>query len=228
MAGFAVCLILALIFFYTGQWGGGDAKMLMGLGALIGLNFHSRIPDLVVFIFNIVFIGAIYGMIWSIVLGIINRKVFIKEFKKKIGTKMMIWIRTVILIVCVLGLISLFLVPLLYKFIIFIFVFLLFFMFYIWIFIKSIEKVSMIKIMPVEKVTEGDWIVDDVVINKKRICGPKDLGISKEQIATLLSLKKKKKISKIKIKVGMPFVPSFLISYLVTIIFGNWLVLLLF
>ena len=36
--GLAVMLIFALFMFYTGQWGGGDSKMLMGLGALIGLR----------------------------------------------------------------------------------------------------------------------------------------------------------------------------------------------
>src|SRR4051812_39246462 len=32
--GGLVCFALACLFFYTGQWGGGDAKMLIALGAL--------------------------------------------------------------------------------------------------------------------------------------------------------------------------------------------------
>ena len=37
--GFAVFLAIAYAMFYAGQWGGGDAKMMMGLGALVGLRF---------------------------------------------------------------------------------------------------------------------------------------------------------------------------------------------
>ena len=98
-------------------------------------------------------------------------------------------------------------------------------MFYMWFFVKTIEDCCMIKSVPVEKLTEGDWIVKNIVIDKKRICGPKDLGISKSQIKTLLRLKRKGKIRKILIKEGMPFVPSFLISYVVTLIFGNLVLL---
>ena len=36
LAGLALGVVIALIMFYGGQWGGGDSKMLMGLGALLG------------------------------------------------------------------------------------------------------------------------------------------------------------------------------------------------
>jgi preflagellin peptidase FlaK len=36
--GLIAAVIFSYIMFYTGQWGGGDAKLLMGLGALIGAN----------------------------------------------------------------------------------------------------------------------------------------------------------------------------------------------
>ena len=64
---------------------------------------------------------------------------------------------------------------------------------------------------------------------KEYICGPKDLGISKEQIATLLKLKKSKIYTKkIEIKIGIPFVPSFLIAYLISYFVGiGWIVVLL-
>jgi hypothetical protein len=75
--------------------------------------------------------------------------------------------------------------------------------------------------IPVEKLTEGDWIVKDVIVGGKRICGPKDLGISKPQIEVLLKLKQKGKIRKILVKEGMPFVPVFLISFVISLIWGN-------
>ena len=84
----------------------------------------------------------------------------------------------------------------------------------------------MIKKIPIEKLTEGDWIVKDVMVDNKRICGPKDLGIEKKQIAQLIKLKQKGKIQNIVIKEGIPFVPSFLIAYIATLLLGNWLLLL--
>ena len=69
-----------------------------------------------------------------------------------------------------------------------------------------------------EKLTEGDWIVNDVLVGGKRICGPKDLGISLEQIGHLIKLKHKKKIKKVLIKEGIPFIPAFFLGFIVTLI----------
>ena len=68
------------------------------------------------------------------------------------------------------------------------------------------------KYYPIPKLTEGDWIAEDVKVNGKIICSPKDLGISKEQIKKL----KHHNIKKVLVKEGIPFVPSFLIAFVVT------------
>ena len=85
----------------------------------------------------------------------------------------------------------------------------------------------MLKLVEPEKLTEGDWIAKDIVVNGKRVAGPKDLGISKAQIKELLGLKKQKKIGKILIKEGIPFVPSFLAAFAVTMLYGAWFTSLL-
>jgi len=97
--------------------------------------------------------------------------------------------------------------------------------FYSTIFVKSVEKTCMLKFVEPEKLTEGDWIAKNVIVNKKRIAGPKDLGIEKKQIKQLIELKRKGLIKKILIKEGIPFVPSFLIAFIITFWFGNWLLL---
>ena len=79
----------------------------------------------------------------------------------------------------------------------------------------------MYKQVSVEKLTEGDWIAKDVIIGKKKICGPDDLGATKQHIRQLIALKRQKKISNVLIKEGIPFVPSFLIAFVLTYIFGN-------
>ena len=67
----------------------------------------------------------------------------------------------------------------------------------------------------------------DIVVNKKYITGPKDLGIEKKQLKKLINYYKKGKIKRVLIKIGIPFVPSFLIAYLITLWIGNVLLLFL-
>ncbi|MBW2966860.1 hypothetical protein KY362_00070, partial [Candidatus Woesearchaeota archaeon] len=92
---------------------------------------------------------------------------------------------------------------------------------YLWLAVKSVENISFYKHVDPRKLTEGDWIAKDIIINRKRICGPKDLGISREQIATLAKLKKKGKVKKVLVKNGFPFVPSFLLAFIATYLWGN-------
>jgi hypothetical protein len=76
----------------------------------------------------------------------------------------------------------------------------------------------MIKDLPVKKLTEGDWIHKEVYIGKKLITGPKDLGISREQIEELKKYSAKGKIKTVAVKEGIPFIPVFLLAYIATII----------
>jgi len=87
--------------------------------------------------------------------------------------------------------------------------------------IKAVEKSCMQKLVEPAKLTEGDWIVNDVYAGRHYICGPKDLGISKSQIRKLIQLYRQRKVKKILIKEGVPFVPSFFIAYILTMITGN-------
>ncbi|HIH46870.1 TPA: hypothetical protein HA297_01090 [Candidatus Woesearchaeota archaeon] len=92
---------------------------------------------------------------------------------------------------------------------------------------KAVEKIAMLKHIAPERLTPGDWIAEDVIVKGKRICGPKDLGIDEQQIKTLLKLKQKKLIHTVLIKEGIPFVPSFLLAFIVTLLAQNLVVTLL-
>ena len=80
--GFIVCLGLAFLFYYTNQWGGGDSKLLMGMGAIIGITypFDASSWNLLFFFLALLFLGAIYGLIFMIGIAIKKRKIFMKEF----------------------------------------------------------------------------------------------------------------------------------------------------
>ena len=78
----------------------------------------------------------------------------------------------------------------------------------------------MIKEINTNKLTEGDWIYKPVYYKNRLLISRKNPGITKKDIILL----KKYKIRNVIIKEGVPFVPAFLISTFISLIFGNfWL-----
>ncbi|MBU0472308.1 MAG: A24 family peptidase [Nanoarchaeota archaeon] len=225
--GFLAATIIALIFYYAGQWGGGDAKMLMALGALLGLELGRGIPTLIILLLNIFIVGAIYGSVFSVVLALKHKKEFKKAFSELLLEKKNLFIRKIVLVIVICCLALFFIIPINLKVLILGFGAITFFVFYFYIYSKAVEKSSMEKFIPLEKLTEGDWVLETVYVNGKKICSPKSEGIEKEQILKLLELKKYHKKSMIKIKEGIPFLPSFLIAFIVTLLIGNWFLMVI-
>lgn len=222
LIGFIVFFILANLLYYGKQWGGGDSKLLMGVGAAFAtypdfllkyfspnLNFNI----LAIFLTNLFLAGGIYGTIWSFVLIIRNKEKFKQEFKNILRTKRMILtIITSFLITIILTsflLISktsliLMIIPL---------IIIPFFILLI-VSIKAAEKSCMYKTISINKLTEGDWVAESSIRKKYNIS---ELGIENYQINKL----KRDKIKRILIKEGIPFTISFSIALLITLIFGN-------
>lgn len=221
--GLAIFFGIAYIMFYAGQWGGGDSKILMGLGAVLGIDVSFKTPQFLLWFFiNALFIGAVYGLLWSIYLVFKNKKRFWREFSKMLSGEKAVKSKRTMLFAMILLLILFFFAKLDYiRILILSLAFLILTTFYLWIFVKAIEKSAMHRLVEPSKLTEGDWIVNDIFVGGKYITGPKDLGISKSQIRKLVQLYKKRKIRKILIKEGIPFVPSFLIAFAVTFVFGS-------
>lgn len=233
IAGFAVLFGIGLIMFYAGQWGGGDSKMIMGLGVLLGIDFmHYQTlfaeSMLIGFFINMLFIGAGYGLLWSIIMAAARWKGFAKEFSRIRKTKRFMFTQRVLWIIILAVLVSLFFLPdPTFRMILITFAFMLLLLLYLWPFIKSVENICMYKMVTPDKLTEGDWIAEDINIAGELICSPKDLGIEKKQITKLIKLAQKGKIQEIRIKEGIPFVPSFLISFVITLVWGNLLMFLI-
>lgn len=226
IVGLAIFFGIAYIMFYAGQWGGGDSKMLMGLGAVIGIDAGFGAPQFLAgFFVNVLFIGAAYGLLWSIFLVFRNRHKFSGEFKRILLKKNIVKTKRLMLA----ALLALFAVLFFagaqhIKILILSAAFLMLAAFYLWVFSKAVEKSSMHKLVEPQKLTEGDWIVKNVYVNGKYICGPKDLGIGKSQIRKLIEFYNKGKVRKILIKEGIPFVPSFFLAFIAALAFGNPLV----
>ena len=214
--GLAVTFALALLMFYTGIWGGGDSKILMGLGAVIGLDKFTTISFLVLFIFASFIVSGIYGIFYALYLASKHWKSFKMEFGEIRHKQNVRRARIAAIISVILSIILFFVLDHLYG----LFIMLLAAMAYLtvqsWIFMKAIEKSCLINEKDVDDLVEGDWIVKVVIVKNKKICGPKELGLTKHQIGLL----KKYRIKKVIVKDGIPFVPSFLIAYLISL-FAN-------
>src|SRR3989338_3905140 len=145
LIGLGVTFVLAYLLFYTGQWGGGDSKALMGMGALLGLdwNFYKldSMPFIFSFLINILIAGAAYGLLWTVFLAIKNRKKFAKEVKSILNIKNVKRMRIVLLALALIALAaSFFRMQFNYKILIFGIATLLYFTYYIWILTKAVER----------------------------------------------------------------------------------------
>lgn len=213
--------IIAFTMYYTKQWGGGDTKLLIPLGIIFStyperlLNYLNPMLNMqfpIILLINIFVIGTIYSLLYSFYLAIKNKEKFVKEFKKNESktAKIIGMILAVVLVIAAIFLQS----P---KNILFLLSSLLVLITpYLITFVKSVEKSCMLGKVSTSKLTEGDWIMEDIYHNKKLILSKNNLGITKEQIGIIKKIKKE-----ILVKNGLPFIPSFLIAVIVSLIFGN-------
>lgn len=223
--GFCLTFILGTIFYYTRQWGGGDTKLLMGLGVIFASKPYftpaAKLPFLITLLINILVIGAFYGIFWSVILIIKNWQRFRIRFKVRLKTPSVKFWEKIIAAIITINIILMFLIKDNFiRFILLILNTLFLIYFYLWIAIRSIESLSMFKTIPTEKLREGDWIAKNIYI-KKQLVYKTNSGISDEDIQSL----KSKNIRKVTIKEGIPFVPPFLIGTILTLITGKILFL---
>jgi len=227
LISFGIFIAIAMVLFYSGQWGGGDAKLLMALGIVFAThptilqNYFSPILNFyfpIILLLNILVIGAIYSLIYGLILAGLHRKDFLHDFKKLRDKKNVKKMRySVFILSGALVIAAVFVPDFLLKLVFVTCAFVVFLAIHLWLFAKTIESCCMVKNTPVSKLTEGDWIAEDVYHRKKKICGPKDLGIEMDQIKLL----KKYRIRKVLVKKGIPFVPGMLCAVIFTLIFGN-------
>jgi Flp pilus assembly protein protease CpaA len=216
--GFALFFAIGVLMYYTGQWGGGDSKLMMALGVLFGFDFTLYSVALAFLIWAL-FAGAAYGLVWSVVLALQHWKDFAARYaalsRKYVKAHVPVWAVLILGIAFaiasddqlfrVLMLSVALAAPVL---------------FYLMLCVKAVENCCMYKATPPAQLTEGDWIAKNVVIKGKYICGPKDLGVTKKTIQQL----KKLNVKSVLVKEGIPFVPSFFIAFVLTVLLGSPLV----
>jgi len=207
LIGLVVFFLVGNLFYYGKIFAGGDAKLMIALGAVIPLqiSFIENIQNFMSFIFIFLVIGFCYIIISSLFLMIRNFKDFKKEFLKQFHkNKKLLIIMTVISIV--------FLMLGFLESILFVFGLLILFSIYLYLYSKSIDEVCMVKTVLSKDLTEGDWLYKSLKIGKYTIKANWD-GLTKEDIKKII-----KKYKKVTIKRGVPFSPTFLISFILFII----------
>ncbi len=210
--GFGIAFTISMILFKTGQWGGGDAKMLWGIGALGGFSI-AEFPFPFIFKFLVVsmVVGAVYGLFWMFYLAIKNGSKFTSNFKRLKDTKASKYTRVAYLVLAflILILIPILKLPIETVMALFLVLGLFTLFFYLYIFVKSVEQGCLVKELKVSKLTPGDWITNNPVVNGKEFVCEK-MGVTKEQIQYL----KKHNVQSVEVTEGIPFVPAFLIAFL--------------
>ncbi|VVB81529.1 Preflagellin peptidase [uncultured archaeon] len=218
LIGFGIGFALACTMYYTGQWGGGDAKLLMALGALIGFE-PSKLAFGTSFLINLAFVGGAWGLLWTSALAIKNAKTFLKKFKETRNENKYKKLRIMTLFTTGILLTASFIITN-FRFELISLALIGYVLCYLTIFIKSTELSSMHKWVTPDKLTEGDWLVEPVKYGKEKLMPPK-LGLEKEHLALLQKLYAQKKIDKVLVKYGVPFAPAFLIAFIATLLFNN-------
>lgn len=206
--GFLVCFLLALLFYYTNQWGGGDSKLLMAMGALIGINYplNQNSWNLLFFFLALLLFGAIYGVFFLVYTAIAKRKIFLPRFKEIL--KQYRVIHYIMMGLTAFGLILSFFYLVFLPLAIFPLAF-----FYLLSFVSAVEKKCFLKNISPKLLTEGDWLANDLFANGKKLMEKKTLEI--DDLKKIRNWHSEGKIESVMIREGIPFVPSFLIAYLV-------------
>ena len=196
-------LFIMNVFYYGRVFAGGDAKLLLSMTVLfIGVSFYESLINVGIFVLFLFISGSVYGIFYSSVLYIRNYDKVNKKLKKNFWTKENKFI-------FILGLIFMFSGAYFY-FILFIIGILIFIFPILLSLSRALEEGCMVRFVKGSELKEGDWLVDEIRIGKK-IVRPSFEGLSKKETSLMKNLKL------VKIKEGIPFVPAFLVAYILYI-----------
>lgn len=202
--GFTFFFALAHLFYYGKVFAGGDAKLLMGLGAILPMfgNYLINFKMMIYFVLVFMVGGSIYGIIYSVFLVCVHWRDFVGEFAYQFRKKFTMFLISLFFAVAA------FVLAFYAEGIAWILPGILLLLPFLYIYAKSIEEACMVRKVDCRKLTEGDWLYDPIKVGNKIIL-PRWEGLTKRQVILLKGTKRK-----ILIKEGIPFVPAFFFAYL--------------
>ncbi len=213
---------LGALMYYFGQWGGGDAKILAATGVLVPANIYNMsrtfLPFPASYLINVFLLGAVYMIIYAVVLTLRNREIvvdFLQSVRGKAKTTLAVFAGIFLLMYAVTLLLSSrfgvqqgfvqmssssLTVSLLYLSLVM-----------LWRFVLSVEKVGFRRKVPVSKLRVGDVLLDSKYWE----------GVTKKDVSRI----KKSGKRYVVIKDGVRFGPVFPIALAFTLIAGDFILL---
>ncbi len=214
LIGLGIFFILGNLLYYGKFFAGGDAKLMIALGAILPFSesFSVNLKIFVCFFLIFLFVGAIYGIITSIYFSLRNFKKFRKEFSVQFrkNKKLVYFVLFLGLVLMIFGFL---------ENMFFVLGILIFILPYFYIYAKAVDESCMVRKVKTSQLTEGDWLYKNIKVGKKTIKATWE-GLKKGEIKQL-----RKKYKMILIRYGIPFSSVFLISFLILIYFwktGLW------
>lgn len=213
--------ILGYILFYLGEWGGGDVKLISGVGCSIGflgaINYlkESILPYYIDYLINMAIVSAPYLIIYALILGLMKPSVF-NRFYKTMRNIVSIFVIIISFIPSIsallLNLKSIALIYLLIPALVI-----------LSIYLKAVEKEALQKRINVSELQVGDVLAEDLIVNGEKIFSSRNIsGLERKDIERIKTLSKEGKIpTEITIKWGVKFSPIFLFAFLLSISVGN-------
>ncbi len=204
LLGFFVFVLASYGLYYGRVFAGGDAKLLMGYGALLPYSQYGSLFFLSAgFLILLLTLGAVYSLAYSaFVIVPRHRVLFWRAFRER-------WNSYRSMLIASVGLFVFFVVVSFYSLLGVPFVFLTIVPL-TYLYTKAVES-CMIKRVGASRLREGDWLVHDVrvgsILIKKSVH-----GLRGEDIVVL-----RKADRAVVIKEGVPFVPAFLFALIVMV-----------
>ncbi len=203
LIGLAIFFAIGNLLYYGRMFAGGDAKLMIALGAILPISGSLAINAqiFVSFFLFFLFIGGIYGLGWSFYLPLRNMNSYKKHFRiifiknKKINSFIMF-----------LGIVMM--ISGFYNILFFFMGIFLFLLPYLYLHAKTVDESCLVKNVNSKNLVEGDWLYKDLKIGKKTFKANWH-GLTNKQINEI-----QKKHKSINVRQGIPFVPVFLISFL--------------
>ncbi|MFH1055898.1 MAG: prepilin peptidase [Candidatus Altiarchaeota archaeon] len=223
----AILFVMGYVVFYFGGWGGGDVKIIAGVGCLLGyldstgftwpnssfISFHM--PPFVTYLIDMAFMSTPYVIVYTLVLGL-GRPVVFSYFLSRLREPR----NLVFVFVSVMPALLAFYL----GFGVLLYTYLLVPLFLLaTIYMKAVEEIVLTKGIRISELKEWDILSEDLVVDGVRVAQRRNIeGITPEQLARIRELAASGRIpDAIRIRWGIKFAPILLISLPLTLYFGN-------
>lgn len=200
--GGVTAYILGYLLYTTGQWGGGDVKLLTGIATFIGFNV-SQPSRFIAYLLLVFLAGGLYGIAWASTLFIKEYNAVSEKLPSKHPVTVGITLSTIGLGVTTLSLFyQPYATPLAGSITLLVVTTTVIYVF------RHAGHIIEEKTKKVDTLVPGDWLTQEVSTDEKTIDN-EGTGLTPEQIQDLRS----SSVSTVTVQRGIPFVPSFLLGY---------------